>query len=109
MRNELQNNVQEIVPNTVLPADVQVWSEGRIRLMPSFLWACKQALKPDGVDVQVLSEGRIRLVSGLKRYFHSKRGRGLISAEGVQLLDHACSAAVDDPKQRLNIWQNIEK
>ncbi len=61
------------------------------------------------VDVQVLSEGRIRLVSGLKRYFHSKRGRGLISAEGVQLLDHACSAAVDDPKQRLNIWQNIEK
>jgi hypothetical protein len=65
--------------------------------------------KPDAVDVQVLSEGRIRLVSGLKRYFHSKRGRGLISPEGVQLLDHACSAAVDDPKQRLNIWQNIEK
>ncbi len=60
-------------------------------------------------NTQVLSEGRIRLVSGLKRYFHSKRGRGLISAEGVQLLDHACSAAVDDPKQRLNIWQNIEK
>lgn len=61
------------------------------------------------VGVQVLSEGRIRLVSGLKRYFHSKRGRGLISGEGVQLLDHACSAAADDPKQRLNIWQNIEK
>ncbi len=80
MQKKLQNNVQEILHNTVLP-----------------------------VVVQVLSEGRIRLVSGLKRYFHSKRGRGLISAEGVQLLDHACSAAVDDPKQRLNIWQNIEK
>jgi len=59
--------------------------------------------------MQVLSEGRIRLVSGLKRYFHSKRGRGLISAEGVQLLDHACSAAVDEPSQALNIWKNIEK
>lgn len=48
-------------------------------------------------------------MSGLKRYFHEKRGRGLISAEGVQLLDHACSAAVDRSSQRLNIWTNIEK
>ncbi|DBA77107.1 hypothetical protein WJX77_005031 [Trebouxia sp. C0004] len=69
-----------------------------------------QAQDEDGLsEEEVLSEGRIRLVAGLKRYFHSKRGRGLISAEGVQLLDHACSAAADDPKQRLNIWQNIEK
>ena len=59
--------------------------------------------------MQVLSEGRIRLVSGLKRYFHEKRGRGLISAEGVQLLDHACSAAVDQSSQSLNIWSNMEK
>ena len=48
-------------------------------------------------------------MSGLKRYFHEKRGRGLISAEGVQLLDHACSAAVDQSLQRLNIWTSIEK
>ena len=59
--------------------------------------------------MQVLSEGRIRLVSGLKRYFHDKRARGLISAEGVQLLDHACSAAKDQPSERLSIWRNIEK
>jgi len=83
-KNNCKKNLQEIVHNTMLP----------INLIS---------------NTQVLSEGRIRLVSGLKRYFHSKRGRGLISAEGVQLLDHACSAAVDDPKQRLNIWQNIEK
>ena len=82
--NNCKKNLQGIVHNTMLP----------INLIS---------------NTQVLSEGRIRLVSGLKRYFHSKRGRGLISAEGVQLLDHACSAAVDDPKQRLNIWQNIEK
>ncbi|KAL3141541.1 Son of sevenless 1, variant 2 [Trebouxia sp. C0010 RCD-2024] len=71
------------------------------------------AIEPEDEEglsaAEVLSEGRIRLVSGLKRYFHEKRGRGLISAEGVQLLDHACSAAVDQSSQRLNIWTNIEK
>ncbi|KAL3155128.1 Son of sevenless 1, variant 2 [Trebouxia sp. C0009 RCD-2024] len=71
------------------------------------------AIEPEDEEglsaAEVLSEERIRLVSGLKRYFHEKRGRGLISAEGVQLLDHACSAAVDQSSQRLNIWTNIEK
>lgn len=57
----------------------------------------------------MLSEARIRLVSGLKRYFHDKRGRGLLSAEGVQLLDHACSGAADQPDQPISIWQNIER
>lgn len=57
----------------------------------------------------MLSEARIRLVSGLKRYFHDKRGRGLLSAEGVQLLDHSCSGAVDQPNKPLAIWKGIER
>lgn len=57
----------------------------------------------------MLSEARIRLVSGLKRYFHDKRGRGLLSAEGVQLLDHACSAAVDQSSKPIAIWNGIER
>ena len=72
------------------------------------MYAVLNAITPS-LLLQVLSEGRIRLVSGLQRYFHDKRGRGLISAEGVQLLDHACSAAKDQPAQRLIIWKNIEK
>ena len=44
---------------------------------------------------EVEVEARIRLVMSLKRYFHAKRAEGLLSAEGLRLLDHACDVAID--------------
>ena len=35
------------------------------------------------------------LHAGLKRYFHSKRGEGLLSAQGLRILDHASDLAAD--------------
>jgi hypothetical protein len=32
---------------------------------------------------------------GLKRYFHAKRGEGLLSPTGLRILDHACDRAID--------------
>jgi hypothetical protein len=33
--------------------------------------------------------------AGLKRYFHAKRGEGLLSAQGLRILDYACDRAMD--------------
>lgn len=33
--------------------------------------------------------------AGLKRYFHSKRGEGLLSAQGLRILSFACDLAID--------------
>lgn len=44
---------------------------------------------------EVLAEARARLVAGLKRYFHAKRGEGLLSSEGLRILDYACDTAAD--------------
>lgn len=44
---------------------------------------------------EALSESRMRLVAGLKRYFHAKRGEGLLSAQGLRILDYACDRAMD--------------
>ena len=35
------------------------------------------------------------LCAGLKRYFHSKRGEGLLSAQGLRILSYACDLAID--------------
>lgn len=58
---------------------------------------------------QVVVEARVRLVAGLKRYFHAKRGEGLLSAEGMQLLDHACDLAMDRADHPLNIWSTVRR
>ena len=58
---------------------------------------------------QLEGEARLRLVAGLKKYFHSKQREGLLSAEGTQLLDWACSMAMDDAARPLGLWQNIHR
>ena len=55
--------------------------------------------------LQVLIETRIRLISGLKRYFHDKRAEGLLSARGIQLLDRACDASMDNDKEPLHMLE----
>ena len=45
--------------------------------------------------MQVTAEARARLVAGLKRYFHAKRSEGLLSMEGLRILDYACDVAAD--------------
>lgn len=59
--------------------------------------------------LQVLAEARVRLVAGLKRYFHEKRGQGLLSGRGIVELDHACDAAMDRSDQPLSIWTVVER
>lgn len=59
--------------------------------------------------MQLEGEARLRLVAGLKKYFHAKQRDGLLSAEGMQLLDWACSMAMDDASRPLGIWQNIHR
>ncbi len=51
----------------------------------------------------------MRLVAGLKRYFHDKRGQGLLSGQGIVELDHACDAAMDRSSEPLSIWKVVEK
>ncbi|EIE21844.1 hypothetical protein COCSUDRAFT_56295 [Coccomyxa subellipsoidea C-169] len=63
----------------------------------------------DEDDPEVLAEARVRLVAGLKRYFHEKRGQGLLSGRGIVELDHACDAAMDRSSQPLSIWKVVER
>ncbi|PSC69954.1 Sodium hydrogen exchanger 7 [Micractinium conductrix] len=58
---------------------------------------------------EVLAEVRLRLVAGLKRYFHSKRGAGLLSSQGLRILDFACDRAMDCPHRPLDIWSVAER
>ena len=58
---------------------------------------------------QVESEARVRLVAGLKKYYHAKQREGLLSGAGTQILDWACSIAMDDPDRPLNIWQIVHR
>ncbi len=39
--------------------------------------------------------------AGLKRYFHAKRGEGLLSTKGLRILDYACDRAADQAYQPL--------
>ena len=61
------------------------------------------------LDVQVLAEARVRLVAGLKRYFHDKRGQGLLSGRGILVLDHACDVAMDGSYSPLVMWSSLER
>lgn len=51
----------------------------------------------------------MRLVAGLKRYFHAKRGEGLLSVRGMQILDHACDIAIDQAEQPLALWTSVRQ
>jgi len=57
----------------------------------------------------VLAEARVRLVAGLKRYFHDKRGQGLLSGRGMLVLDHACDVAMDGSSSPLVMWSSLER
>lgn len=59
--------------------------------------------------VQIQAEARIRLVSGIKRYFHGKRGEGLLSARGMQLLDFICDVQMDHAERPLFMWAYAER
>ncbi|KAK9835845.1 hypothetical protein WJX74_009233 [Apatococcus lobatus] len=56
-----------------------------------------------------LVEARVRLMAGLKNYFYEKRSQGLISAQGIRMLDMAVNACMDEPAGPLSLWARIEK
>ena len=61
------------------------------------------------MNLKVLAEARVRLVAGLKRYFHDKRGQGLLSGRGMLVLDHACDIAMDGSSSPLVMWSSLER
>eukprot|EP00878_Enallax_costatus_P024415 GHUV01026053.1.p1 GENE.GHUV01026053.1~~GHUV01026053.1.p1 ORF type:complete len:446 (+),score=124.99 GHUV01026053.1:140-1339(+) len=65
--------------------------------------------KGDAANEEELADARHWLVSGLKRYFHSKRMEGLLSARGLRILDGSCEIALEDPRKPLALWRHIGK
>lgn len=56
-----------------------------------------------------LVEARVRLMAGIKNYFYEKRSQGLVSAQGIRMLDLAVNACMDEPAGPLSLWARIEK
>ncbi|KAK9819620.1 hypothetical protein WJX72_000338 [[Myrmecia] bisecta] len=56
-----------------------------------------------------LADARTRLAAGLKRYFHGKRAQGLLSSQGMRILDNACDIWIDSPAQKMNMWKFLER
>jgi hypothetical protein len=52
---------------------------------------------------------RTRLIAGLKRYFFAKRLAGLLSVDGLRILDYACDKAADASAHPLRIWAALER
>jgi hypothetical protein len=58
---------------------------------------------------EMLAEHRMRLIAGLKRYFHRKRHEGLLSSQGLRLLDNACDTCTDAPLDELDVFIYMHK
>ena len=56
----------------------------------------------------LVTEMRSRLVAGLKR-FVAKRLAGLLSIEGLRILDFACDKASEHSGERLGLWRTLEE
>lgn len=59
--------------------------------------------------IAFFAERRTRLLAGLKRYFVGKRLNGLLSVEGLRILQYACDKAADDPETPLSVWTELQK
>ncbi|KAL0054880.1 hypothetical protein WJX82_003714 [Trebouxia sp. C0006] len=66
----------------------------------------------EGDDLAV-ADMRVRLLAGLKRYLHGKRLNGLLSSEGLRVLDNACETAAEHaaehPEEPLDVWRLVER
>jgi hypothetical protein len=47
--------------------------------------------------------------AGMKRYFHGKHEEGLLSAQGLRILDYCCALAGDRPDLSFELWPMVEK
>ena len=60
-------------------------------------------------EEEELADGRSWLVSGLKRYFHAKRMEGLLSAQGLRILDSSCDMLLENPHEPLGLWELLQR
>ncbi|KAL0035986.1 hypothetical protein WJX77_010179 [Trebouxia sp. C0004] len=64
-------------------------------------------------DDLAVADMRVRLLAGLKRYLHGKRLNGLLSSEGLRVLDNACETAAEHaaehPEDPLDVWRLVER
>jgi hypothetical protein len=56
---------------------------------------------------EMLAEHRMRLLSGLRRYFHRKRHEGLLSAQGLRMLENACDNCLENPCDAVDIFGKL--
>ena len=57
----------------------------------------------------MLAEMRVRLLAGLKRHYVAKRLAGLLSVDGLRILQYACDVASDKATKPLQVWASLEK
>ncbi|KAG1664314.1 hypothetical protein FOA52_005712 [Chlamydomonas sp. UWO 241] len=60
------------------------------------------------LDDEVLQEYRMRILQALKRYYHGKHEEGLLSAQGLRILDFCISQAEDRPDRPINLWPSVQ-
>jgi hypothetical protein len=52
---------------------------------------------------------RSHFSTGLKRYFHTKHEEGLLSGQGMRILDYCCGVAADHPEDAIDLWTSVEE
>lgn len=60
-------------------------------------------------DAALLGEMRTRLLAGFKRYFVGKRLTGMLSVDGLRILQYACDKADDETDHGFHLWSLLEK
>jgi hypothetical protein len=65
-------------------------------------------LLPNDWPAPVQAEARRRLLTGMQRYFVTKRAEGLLGAESLRRLLFALDLAADQADQPLSVWPSLE-
>ncbi|GMH41236.1 hypothetical protein BSKO_09146 [Bryopsis sp. KO-2023] len=58
---------------------------------------------------ELMVEARVRLAAGMKHFFFEKRKVGLLSSQGLRVLNWVCDIAIDEASTSLSIFESIQK
>lgn len=59
------------------------------------------------LHAEMLAEARMRVLASLKRYFHRKRHEGLLSGNGLRMLDNACDTCIDRSFEPIDVFSKL--
>jgi hypothetical protein len=60
-------------------------------------------------DDATLMEYRLRLLSGVKRSFVARRMNGMLTVEGLRVLQYACDSSAHHADRPLHVWSVLER